>query len=500
MNKFITTFFNPPLWLIKKIIAIVFWIVKFPFRIIGDVFSKRAKVSSAVFLIILLALLAGFLDYPKAWDKGADYLNYKLQTTNYKLPYKIPHFWNTPFRFGLDLQGGTHLVYDADLSSLQDGSKQSEAMNGLRDVIERRVNLYGVSEPLVQINKASNGQYRLIVELAGIKNISDAIGMIGETPYLEFRTMRSQEDTAQILEKQKSGDYSALTQDAYTLSSDLTGKYLKKATLNFDQNTRKPLVDLEFNDDGAKLFEQLTQQNIGKQLAIYLDRSPISAPRVNEKISGGKAVISGQFTIEEAKKMVQRLNSGALPVPIKLVSQQSVESSLGQIGLDRSLKAGLYAFLAVAVFMILWYRIPGLLAVLALGIYTVLVLAVFKLFGVTLTLAGIAGFILSIGMAVDANILIFARMREEFRSGKTFTQSIDEGFKRAWLSIRDSNITTMLTCLVLYYFTTSVVRGFALTLLIGVVASMFSAIFVTRIFLRGFVGSWVEKFNWIWYR
>src|SRR3989344_9346026 len=176
MNKFITTFFNPPLWLIKKIIAIVFWIVKFPFRIIGDVFSKRAKVSSAVFLIILLALLAGFLDYPKIWNQGVDYLNYKLQTLSYKLPYKIPHYWNIPFKFGLDLQGGTHLVYDADLSNIESGKEQLEAMNGLRDVIERRVNLYGISEPLVQINKASNGQYRLIVELAGIKNISDAIG------------------------------------------------------------------------------------------------------------------------------------------------------------------------------------------------------------------------------------------------------------------------------------------------------------------------------------
>lgn len=504
MNNFLKSFFNPPLWLVKKIIAIAIWIVKFPFRMIGDIFSfKHAKISSAVFLIILVTLLAGFLDYPKIWNQGADKINDRFsqsQKVKFVNDWKIPHFWDSPFKFGLDLQGGTHLVYDADLSNVQGASSQADAMNGLRDVIERRVNLYGVSEPLVQINKASSGQYRLIVELAGIKNISDAINMIGETPYLEFRTMRTSEDTAQILEQQKKGDYNALMQDAYTLPSDLTGKYLKKASLSFDPNTQKPLVDIEFNDEGAKLFEQLTQQNIGKQLAIYLDHSPISAPRVNEKISGGKAVISGQFTLTEAKQMVQRLNSGALPVPIKLVSQQSVESSLGQVALDKSLRAGLYAFLAVALFMILWYRIPGLLAVLALGVYTVLVLAVFKLFGVTLTLAGIAGFILSIGMAVDANILIFARMREEFRSGKTFAQSVDEGFRRAWLSIRDSNFTTMLTCLVLYYFTTSVVRGFALTLFIGVVISMFSAIFVTRIFLKGFVGSWVEKFNWIWYK
>lgn len=500
MNNFLKTFLYPPIWLIKKIFAIIFWLIKFPFRLIGDVFSfKKAKVSSAVFLIIILALFAGFLDYPKYWNQGADYINQnsKFQFVNSK--FQIPHFWDISFKLGLDLQGGTHLVYDADLSGVEDGNK-AEAMNGLRDVIERRVNLYGIGEPVVQVNKTANGQYRLIVELAGIKNVSDAIKMIGETPYLEFRTMRSQEETAAILEKQKSGDFASLMEDPYTLPSQLTGKYLKKSTLAFDPNSRKPIVELEFNDEGAKLFEQLTEQNIGNQIAIYLDRSPISAPRVNEKITGGKAVISGQFTIDEAKQMVQRLNSGALPVPIQLVSQQSVEASLGQVTLDKSLKAGLYAFLAVAIFMVLWYRIPGLLAVLALGIYTALVLAVFKIFGATLTLAGIAGFILSIGMAVDANILIFARMREEFRNGKTFAQSVEEGFRRAWPSIRDSNSTTLLTCLVLYFFTTSVVRGFALTLAIGVIVSMFSAIFITRIFLKGFIGTWAEKFNWIWYK
>lgn len=504
MNKFLSTFFGPPLWLTKKITLIIIRIIKFPFRVVTDIFSfKQAKISSAVFLIIIIALLAGFLDYPKAWDKSADFINSnpKLQSASWrtKFPYQIPHFWKLPFKFGLDLQGGTHLVYDADLGNIE-SANQAEAMNGLRDVIERRVNLYGIAEPLVQVNKGQGGQYRLIVELAGIKNIKDAIKMIGETPYLEFKTIREEEESNQILEKQKQGDKDALMQDPYALPTQLNGKYLKNSSLSFDQSTQKPLVNLEFNDEGSKLFEQLTEQNIGKPLVIYLDGSPISAPRVNEKITGGKAVISGQFTIDEAKKMVQRLNSGALPVPIKLVSQQNIESSLGSIALDKSLKAGLYAFLAVAIFMILWYRIPGLLAVFALGIYTVLLLAVFKLFGVTLTLAGIAGVILSIGMAVDANILIFARMREEFRSGKTFTQSVDEGFRRAWLSIRDSNVTTMLTCVVLYYFTTSVVRGFALTLFIGVVISMFSAIFVTRIFLKGFIGTWAERFNWIWYR
>lgn len=455
-----------------------------PFKALADVFSfKQAKTSSALFVIAVLAIMAGFLDYPKYFNVGADKLNEwfpKVQKVKFVNDWQIPHFWNVPFRLGLDLQGGTHLVYDADLSNIQDDENQTEAMDGLRDVIERRVNLYGVGEPLVQVNKSPTGQYRLVVELAGVKSIKDAIKMIGETPYLEFRTVAE--------------DYST------TNPTQLTGKYLKNSTLNFDPNTRQPLVDLEFNDEGAKLFEQLTEQNIGKPLAIYLDGAPLSVPRVNEKISGGKAVISGQFTIQEAREMVQRLNSGALPVPIKLVSQQSVESSLGKSSLDKSLAAGLYAFLLVAVFMVLWYRVPGLLAVIALIIYTALTLAIFKLLGVTLTLAGIAGFILSIGMAVDANILIFARMREEFRNGKTFSQSIEEGFKRAWTSIRDSNFTTLLTCLILYYFTTSVVRGFAFTLAVGVIVSMFSAIFVTRIFLKSFAGTWVERWNWMWYR
>lgn len=484
MGNLLKAFFYPPVWLINKFILVVLWLLKAPFRFVAGIFSfRQMKIGPAIFFIIILGIFAGLIDYPKYWDKGANRLNEwfpKIQKVKFVNNWHTPHFWNLPFRFGLDLQGGTHLVYDADLGNIE-SSSQAEAMAGLRDVIERRVNIYGIAEPLVQINKSSSGQYRLVAELAGVKNIADAIKMIGETPYLEFRTVAEDFQT--------------------TNPTQLTGKYLKKARLEFDQTlAAKPTIGLEFNDEGAKIFEELTEQNVGKPLAIFLDGVLLSAPNVNEKISGGKAVITGQFTRDEAKQMIQRLNSGALPVPIKLVSQQSVQSTLGEVALQKSLKAGLYAFLAVAVFMILWYRIPGLLAVLALCIYTALTLAVFKLFGVTLTLAGIAGFILSVGMAVDANILIFARMREEFRAGRTFSQSIDEGLRRAWLSIRDSNMTTLLTCGALYYLTTSVVKGFALTLAIGVIISMFTAIFITRIFLRAFVGTRAERFNWIWYR
>src|SRR3989344_2708922 len=293
MNNFLSTFFGPPLWLIKKITLIIIRIIKFPFRVVADIFSfKQAKISSAVFLIIIVALFAGFLDYPKIWNQGADYFNSSSNLQSLNSKFQIPHFWNKQFKFGLDLQGGTHLVYDADLGNIENAN-QAEAMNGLRDVIERRVNLYGIAEPLVQVNKGQGGQYRLIVELAGIKNIKDAIKMIGETPYLEFKTIREEEESNQILEKQKQGDKDALMQDPYALPTQLTGKYLKNSSLSFDQSTQKPLVNLEFNDEGSKIFEQLTEQNIGKPLVIYLDGSPISAPRVNEKITGGKAVISG---------------------------------------------------------------------------------------------------------------------------------------------------------------------------------------------------------------
>jgi len=268
--------------------------------------------------------------------------------------------------------------------------------------------------------------------------------------------------------------------------------------VSFDQNTNKPEVNLQFDDEGAKLFEEITSKNVGKRIAIYLDGQPISAPNVQEAITGGKARITGTFSLEEAKLLVQRLNAGALPVPIKLINQETVGASLGEISLKQSLFAGLIGLLAVAVFMILWYRLPGLLAVFALFIYTAIVLAIFKLISVTLTLAGIAGFILSIGMAVDANILIFERTREELRAGKSLGGAIEEGFKRAWSSIRDSNVSSLITCLILFWLGTSVIKGFALTLAIGILVSMFSSISVTRTFLRLTTNTRVGKWKWMW--
>ncbi len=675
-----------------------------------NIFQKIFQPSSKhklwwVFVFIIILTLAALL---------VDVGNYYNKAVN-KFSAPLPKVKEVPFRLGLDLLGGTQLIYQADISAVavQD---RGGAVEGVRDVIERRVNVFGVSEPNVQVNRTAGGDYRILVELAGIKDVSQAIKMIGETPLLEFKEQNTEQkkmtaeeqkqldDFNKAAEKKatevlgkvlKGGDFAALAsqsseddntknnggdlgwlaekdnkdlvdaarqltigktsqdliktstgyeiikleekrikKDAFsnteekevraahllicftgkeqcesgltreqalekinnlkaqatpenfkdlvkqnstepgardsggelgwfskgmmvkpfedqvfsqavgTISgpvetdfgfhlifkqaerpveefhlrhifiktktqediigkqedwknTELTGKNLKKATVSFNPNDNSPEVSLEFDAEGAKMFEDITARNISKPVAIYLDGYPISIPTVNEKIPGGKAVITGKFNITEAKLLAQRLNAGALPVPINLVNQQNVGPTLGQKSIADSLKAGMIAFALIALFMILFYRLPGLLSVLALAVYTVLVLAVFKLWPVTLTLAGLAGFIMSIGMAVDANILIFARLKEELGRGKPLSMALAEGFKRAWPSIRDSNISTIITCLILIEFSTSVVKGFAVTLLIGVLISMFTAIFITRNFLNLIPPSWLEKRAWL---
>lgn len=449
-------------------------------------------------VILILALFMGFLDWPKYWDRGVDWLNPQIDKVRFLEKLNLGHFPKLPFHLGLDLQGGTHLEYEAELTDIKPQDR-GESMEGIRDVIERRVNIFGVAEPMVQVAKGN----RLIVELAGIKDVNLAIQMIGETPYLDFREERPEEERKSILEAQEKGEKEALLNDPYFIVSGLSGKQLKRAQLQFDPQTYKPTVGLEFNNEGKKLFEEITRKNVGKRVAIYLDGMPISVPVVREVITGGKAVISGDFTVEEAKQLTRRLNSGALPVPIKLISQQTIGASLGKISLEKSLFAGIIGLIALALFMIFNYRLAGVLAVIALAVYVSIVLGVFKLstlsaWPITLTLAGIAGFILSMGMAVDANVLIFERMKEEIRSGKSLGESIDEGFKRAWPSIRDGNVSTLLTCFVLYVFTTGMIKGFAITLGIGIIISMFSAIMVTRSLLKLFVETRVEEKRWLW--
>jgi len=465
-----------------------------------------------IVLIFLLAFLAGNFVEPKYWNNTVDVINAKKNEIRYiERLTNIPRIPQKDFILGLDLQGGTHLVYEADMSQIEKEDYTS-SLQGLRDVIERRVNLFGVTEPVVQVQETP-GHHRLIVELAGIEDPAQAIEMIGQTPFLEFREqkenideiMAKREEVNKEMQTGKSFEEIQEIIENWELAfedpfkpTDLTGKYLEKAEMSFGQTAYEPLIFLQFDEEGSKMFEELTEKNIGKPLAIYIDGIMISSPTVQEKISGGRAQITGKFTLDEAKELARNLSAGALPVPITLISQQTVGPTLGKISLEKSLKAGIFGFLAVLLFLIAFYRLPGILASLALVIYVVLVLSIFKLMSVTLTLAGIGGFILSIGMAVDANILIFSRMREELKMGKTFSQSIGQGFNRAWPSIRDGNLTTLIVAIILFSFGTSFVKGFALTLSLGILLSMFSAIFITKSFLQSFEGTRWEKFRRLW--
>lgn len=404
-----------------------------------------------LFIIILLAVTAVFFTYPN-FPQPFNWLEKKL-----------------PWKLGLDLVGGTHLIYKIDASQVADSDRDS-VISGLRDVIEKRVNLFGVAEPSI-VTAKEGGSYRLIVELAGVKDVNEAVRQIGATPLLEFyETMQAGTSTQLV-------------------PTTLTGRYLKGAQIDFDQTTGVPQIALKFNDEGAKIFEEITERNVGKTICISIDRQieEKDCATVLEKISGGRAQITGRFTPDEAKKIVSRFNAGALPAPINLISQQLVGASLGQESLKKAAYAGFIGTLIIMIFMIIYYRTRGIFASLALLIYIALSLAILKILSITMTLSGIAGFILSIGMAVDANILIFERTKEEIKKGLEKISAIEEGFKRAWPSIRDSNMSTIITSLILYFFTTSFVRGFALTLLIGVLVSMLSAIIITRTMMRVFV-------------
>ena len=318
--------------------------------------------------------------------------------------------------------------------------------------------------------------------------------------HLIYKTGEAQEklyDVARILVRTKTSTDIVPPTEAWK-SSGLSGKQLDRAEVSENMSTGDIQVSLKFNVEGTKLFGDITTRNIGKPVAIFLDGTPISTPNVNEPITSGSAVISGSFSLQEAKLLSQRLNSGALPVPVELISQQKVDATLGFDSLQKSMYAGLIGFLAVILFMIIYYRLPGLLAVLALGLYSALSLALFKLLGVTLTLSGIAGFILSVGMAVDANVLIFERLKEELRLRKSLRGAMEEAFVRSWPSIRDSNITTLISCVFLIWLG-SQARGFAVTLSIGVLVSMFTAITITRTFMR-FVAPWFNEYgNWMFW-
>ncbi len=652
--------------------------------------------------LIVLALIVGAISYPP----GA---NWVIDQLNSNLSVGIPHI-EKGYVLGLDLQGGTKLEYEADVSKVAD-TERAGALEGVRDVIERRVNSLGVSEPLVTTAKAGES-WRVSVELAGIRDVNQAISLIGGTPILEFKEENHEPPRQLTADEQKKMDeanakshatasealaaarkdpksfedlvkkYSAdeaskslggdlgfikdkpeyadvfdaaktaatgtvldhviEQQNAYVVAkveevkaagqeikanhilisyagatgapdgalakeeakkkadqirtevtaanfiakakeysmepgakesggdlgwfgpgvmvpefekaamalkkgeisqvietpfgyhiiyksderplsdvrvraiiepklraqdilpapsewkdTQLTGKQLKRSQLEFDQRSGNAQVSLQFNDEGTKLFAEITKKNMGKRVAIFLDGQPISTPTVQSEITGGQAVITGSFSIPEAKLLAQRLQAGALPVPIKLISQQTVGPTLGQDSVNKSLMAGLWGFLLVTVFMLVIYRFPGLISILALLLYAGISGALFKLIPVTLTLSGIAGFILSLGIAVDANVLVYERLKEELREGKGLAAALEDAFRRAWPSIRDGHVTVLISCGVLYWFSSSMIKGFALTLAIGTIVSLFTAVVTARTMLRYAASTAAGKLRWL---
>lgn len=382
------------------------------------------------------------------------------------------------FSYGLDLAGGTALTYKVETEKLPATANVKDSVESLRNVIERRVNLFGVKESTVTTEYSPlSKEWRLAVELPGVTDLEKAKLLIGSTPVLDFRVLK---DKIKSTKDNKATTTEILLNDF--IPTMLTGAYLDKATLAFSQNN-KPTVTLIFNKEGAKIFALLTKENIGRQLAIFLDGYPVSMPTVQEEITGGQASISGNFTIEEARDLVERLNSGALPVPVSLVSTSLVPATLGAKAIKDAMHAGVISFSLIALFMILWYRIPGLVAVVALLSYVLMSLTLFKFIPVTLTAAGLAGFIISIGIAIDANILVFERMKEELKAGKGFEEALKTGFDRAWTSIRDSHLAAIIVSVILFSLGTSVVKGFAFTFFLGAIISLVSAQFISKVFL-----------------
>lgn len=401
---------------------------------------------------------------------------------------------NLAFHLGLDLQGGSSITFRADMKNIPQ-SERDDALNSAKAVIERRINYFGVSEPQVQTEKLNN-DYRILVEIPGVSDVNQAVSLVGRTAKLTFwegsgtfpASQSAQIATESAMQDLRAGRPLGVTQAVGTnpKETNLSGSDLKQAAVTFNSNSGQPQVQLTFSAAGAKKFADITSRNVGKIVAIALDQQVIEAPRVQQPIVGGNAVITGNFTTDTANSLAIQLNAGALPVSLSVLQQKATGATLGQSSLQASLVAGMMGFLVIIIFMIVLYGRLGVIASTALVIYSLLVLSLFRLIPVTLTLAGIAGFILSVGIAVDANILIFERMKEELRRGRSMVAAIDLGFARAWPSIRDSNISSLITSTVLFYFGTGVVRGFAVTLALGILVSMFSAIFVTRTFLQVF--------------
>lgn len=476
----------------------------------------RDRNLNLLILIILIAALAIWIDWP-----GHNTL---------KLPL-IKGTRDISVRLGLDLQGGTQVLLEADVPETTQVS--AEAMEAARTIVENRVNGLGVTEPLVQLQ----GDRRIIVELPGIKDPDQAIATFRQTGLLEFidsetfiepgtvvkttfstsatepvtpTVTSTAEATATVEPTAPVTETGAVTPTATPAPTPeviyktvMTGKDLKRADVGFD-NTGKPLIEFELQPESAKLFADHTAANVGRYLAIVLDKVVISCPVIKSAIPDGRGVIEGSFTLEEARSLAIQLKYGALPVPLKVVDNRTVGATLGQDSVRQSTTAGLIGVIVVLLFMVTYYRLPGLMAALALILYALLNFMLYKLIPVTLTLPGIAGFLLSTGMAVDANILVFERMKEEIRAGRSLGSALSAGFDRAWTSIRDSNISTLITCAILFFFGSnfgaSIVKGFAITLGLGVIINVFTAITVTRTFLRTLfdtVGDKIQDKHWL---
>jgi len=439
--------------------------------------------------IVVLALVALWIDLPIDHPEWTQKLLFWQPEGTRDLELKQ----------GLDLQGGLQVLLEADVpegEELPDG-----ALEAAKGIIENRVNGLGVTEPLIQIQ----GQQRVIVELPGIKDPDQAITTLKGTGLLEFVEAGDaflQEGT--IIRTSLGGDdlassfvitpTAAVTETAVAPSGEvyetiMSGKHLKTAGVSTDEYGR-PQINFELTNEGARIFADYTRQNINSFLCITMDKVVISCPSIQSEIPDGQGRITSQqgFSLEYARGLAVQMRYGALPVPLKVLNNRTVGATLGQDSVQKSITAGVVGLSVVLLFMLSYYRLPGLLADLALVIYALLNLAAFKLLPVVLTLPGIAGFLLSTGMAVDANVLIFERMKEELRAGRSLGASIEAGFSRAWTSILDSNLSTLITCAILYYFGgafgASTVRGFAFTLGIGVLLSMFTAVTVTRTFVR----------------
>lgn len=548
--------------------------------------QKHAHTRRNFILAVLGSVFLAVIAYPKL-------ISWQPQAFEYINDWQVNQ--------GLDLQGGIHLEYEADTTNIPD-DQLNNALQSAQAVIERRVNAFGVGEPLVQLSNRGES-HRIIVELPGIKNIDAAKNMIQETPFMEFREEASEAEreafTKEIeakneqnklqagsilalvqngqnfseLAKQVSQDpaaaqtggdlgfikrgdfipevedilfkddfsvgtvYPELVESAYGwhilkkeevrgegeekevralhilffkdtiqnypdklyVPTGLSGKNVEKVTVDYQsQGIGQPQVLIQFDGEGAEKLAEVSKKNVGKPLAIFIDGEVFSAPVIQQELVGGQAVVTSNFDAESVKEYVKRLNEGALPIPIKLVAQQSIDASLGESALKQSLFAGLIGLIAVAVFMLAFYRFLGLIAVIALLFYTALLVVIFKFsaftpFAITVTLSGIAGFVLSIGIAVDANILVFERFREELAYGKTVRKALEQAFNRAWPSIRDGHVSTLLTTFILMMTGTGFVKGFAVILALGVLVSLFTAVVLVRTLLRFLITDWFER-------